>query len=68
MSTNSYGFYGIDQKVIEESMRKARRERSKAIWEMVSQLFPSVADNTAEDEQSRGREPALVGGATAAHL
>ncbi len=68
MSTTSYGFYGIDQSVIEASMRKARRERSKAIWDMVSQLFPSVADKTAEDEQSRTREPALAGGVTAAHL
>ena len=30
MSTNPYGFYGIDQEVIEKSMSKARRERSKA--------------------------------------
>ncbi len=66
MSTSSYGFYGIDQSIIEASMRKARRERSKAIWDMVSQLFPSVADKSAEDKQCR--EPALVGGVTAAHL
>ena len=68
MSTTPYGFYGIDQAVIETAMRKARRERSKAIWDMVSQLFPSVADKAAEDDESRTREPALLGGARAAHL
>ncbi len=68
MSTTPYGFYGIDQAVIEASMRKARRERSKAIWVMISQLFPSVSEKSAEDEDSHVREPALLGGAEAAHL
>lgn len=68
MSTSPYGFYGVDQAVIEASMRKARRERSKAVWEMISKIFPSVSDTAAEDDQRRAPEPMLASGAQAAHL
>lgn len=44
MSTHRPTFYGIDPEVIESVTRKARRQRSEAVWKLLGGLFPSVTD------------------------
>jgi hypothetical protein len=48
----------ISSEVIEASMRKARIERSKAVWDILQKLFsrPEATDVTADDVlASKGR-------------
>ena len=44
MSTYQSKFFGVDRDVIEDITRKARRDRAKAMRDMVSSLFSSVTD------------------------
>jgi hypothetical protein len=48
-----YPDYGLEPQVIEAAMRKARRERSEALWSMIAGIFDRKAtDEEAVDENS----------------
>lgn len=47
-----YGHYGIDPRVVEAAMRKARRERSQAMWNMLAGIFDRK-DAYGETETAR---------------
>lgn len=62
---NNKHYYEIDRNYIEAAMRNARRERSIAMWALLSRVFsrPEVHDSKAEHADAVKAEAAsgLVG-------
>lgn len=58
MSTYTPNFYGIDAEYVQQVTRKARRDRSKAIRQMIQGIFPSVSDRQCDREPDRVRNNA----------
>jgi hypothetical protein len=50
MSTNKIERPVIDGEIVEASMRKARIERSKAVWEMLQSLFSRPETHAGADD------------------
>ncbi len=65
MSSYTPNFFGLDRKIIDQAMRKARRERAEAIHSMLRGIFPSVAD---EREADAANAEVNIGSAKVAHL
>ncbi len=57
-------FYGVDRSVIEASMRRARRERSEAVWAILQRVF-SRPEAAARDAAKDDAKPVLTGAACA---
>jgi hypothetical protein len=55
MSPHQTLYPSIDPTMIEEATRRARRERSEAVWRMLSRIFPSVGDEP-EKEPDEARQ------------
>lgn len=56
IGNNPFGIYEVDRAVVEAAMRKARRERSEAVWAMLQKLF-----GRGEDHEEKAETPANVG-------
>ena len=61
MSTYQSKFFGVDRNVIEEITRKARRDRAKAMRDMVSGLFSSVTDRSKHEKPTDADAAACAG-------
>ncbi len=57
IGNNPFGFHGVDRAVVEAAMRKARRERSEAVWAMLQKIFGRRADHEDKVDQT----PADIG-------
>jgi hypothetical protein len=53
MNTSQPTFFGLAPNVIEAATRKARRERSEAVWTMIQGIFPSVASDADKVDADR---------------
>lgn len=52
-------YYGVDRNLVQAAIRKARKERSEAMWAMVQKVFGRRADQ--KDDQAPVNIASIVG-------
>lgn len=52
-------YYGVDRNLVQAAIRKARKERSEAIWSMLQKVFGRRVDQ--KDDQASVNITSIVG-------